>query len=263
MTVVQTGPRCDIKIADLAPIPLGSLVLIASHYRDWRDAALVRAAANGSGTGGILYLALSEHPGVALDRWQNELARRIESLARQAADKEHGEHEPSYDDASKIHLDASWRTARAATIDREQQQLWRLVEAIDISIESVARPTVQAISRTITPIAGSTRMLVVDDMASMRRSNGTSGSPRMAGEHARALKDLAVELNILVLAGLSAPQVFEKNRKEQVERFVSPSDFASLGQPDAAADAVITAVEGYHGYEESIVTARYGSVRRR
>lgn len=250
--------RYDLGLEGLSAIPQGSLVLFASHLRRWRDSVLIDASMNGIGDWSVLYMALSELPGAAAGRWQDELERRIAVRAEATADERCGQHYPSYSDNSRKEEDAAWHANRNSVLAGEVADLRRAFKKLPFRVESVERPTVEKIAKLESVIDPLPMILVVDDLACIRTDKGKSGSSRTIGDHARALKDLAVETRLIVIAGMHAPQIVNKKEPGVGESSISLSDLGPFGSPDSAADVLVTAYIRYREVTPKVLVARYG-----
>jgi hypothetical protein len=224
----------------------------------WRDSVLIDACMNAVGDGPVLYLALSELPGAADGRWQDALERRIGARAEATADERCGEYCPSYSDPSRKEEDAAWHANRTAVLAGEVARLKRAWKKLPFRVESVVQPTVEKVAKLESVIEPRPMILVVDDLACIRTYKGKSGPSRAIGDHARALKVLAVETRLIVLAGMHAPQILNKKDRWADESSIGVTDLDPFGSPDSAADVLVTAFIRLRAVTPKVLVARYG-----
>jgi len=91
-------------------------------------------------------------------------------------------------------------------------------------------------------------VVLVDDLCAIQRARGKSGGPKLCGEHARALKDFAVEHGMLVVAGMPAPFILKTvarhGLKVEEEVLLKPGDLNAYGSPDEVCDAAVSTYRG-------------------
>lgn len=284
MTKKAEVGRVGTGIEGLNELPFGSLLLLASHQRKWRDLAGMNAAIYAAYAGPVLYLTFSELGGLAQIRWRDQLETNcrvwasneaLEVAGAKPIDRSTGweisrllERRTMTEEESKAtkrelaetfrREDEAWRhkhdSAQAAALSRLQR------EGADLSItfRATHSPTLDWLLEQLAsaPVRSS---VVLDDLAAIRKDAKHPGSPKHCGEHARILKDVALERQLLIAAGVPTAEVRDKRAGE--ERSLTLDDLAPYGAPDLCADAVVTAMPGAerHRFDgvERILLARY------
>jgi hypothetical protein len=259
ITTIQIGIR------GLSRAPVGSLLLFASHHRKWRDQSLTDAVVYGAFDGPARFLALSEmlplpesrfHDRMTLlfDRWASTEA--LEVCGFEPADKslyvalelelQHKKPSEANIEAERDKLrrnyerdHAEWIVNHARTKKEAQSRFKKQARAFAVTFQAVQKPTIALILEQIDH-APPGCLVVLDDLTAIRKSATQAGSLKLCGEHARALKDAAINKGILLVAGMQTTEV--RDKRGERERTLTLEDFRAYGAPDAAADAVVTAV---------------------
>jgi len=276
---VETG------IEGLNEMPFGSLVLVASSNREWRDRALVDAAIWAGVSGSVAFMALSELPGLTeircaarkealAERWATEeasdtcgaepqdgsraldiqfLLERRQGMTKEergaAVKAAHAKYESEH---------ADWRAKFGQTRLSALAKLQADTRAMSIAFKSVVSPTLENLVQALHDLQPFTTV-VVDDLAAIRKRAGQHGSAKLCGEYARALKDTALERKVLLIAGMTTAELKEKRSGKG--RCLTLDDFGAYGSPELSADAVITSksvwtAKGW-SHDEIVLDSRY------
>jgi hypothetical protein len=260
----------DVDLAGLNPLPSGSLLLLASHDVTWRDSELAGVAFSLiDGGANVQFHTLAERPEAAKQRF-NEFRHKIYSnWSFVEADKKCPKPRGYDQDAEKARH--AWEEGRNERANAEYKDLLNL----DVGALQWGRPdntTLEGIESAIRRCVATQQIdvCIIDDLSAIRRDHRKSGSPKLCGEYARALKDLALDMGILIVAGLPAPRATVKvesygsQRRQEREKLLEINDLASYGSPHEACDALVTAHPNYaerkpHELIPVALVARYGT----
>ena len=277
----MTKPKpYNVQIAGLNPLPAGSLLILASHRADWRDERLASLTSDlllGGST--VIYIALGELPENASERFQRLYEKRCELGAENEAIEAYGHSAPylpqGASEANRRDAKESWKRDRQKLIKDKYEGFKRLSVNFDCHYRSVADPTIDRITKVIEEerrdLPLTDQVIIIDDLCSIRRSPGKSGSPKLCGEQARALKDLAVHNKLLLVTAMPAPhnlktvKLLNERREQEVE--LQAGEFHSYGDADESSDALVSTRYTWSnvGWElhDYAVVARYGEQAER
>lgn len=264
----------DLGVAGLAPIPPGSLTLIAHHAPSLRDALFDEILCTlAFARHGVLVVCLSESYKVARARFEHALDKAsrewacgeaTEAVQDRTDDESVDERAVKKDVAARKRHEAE--SYKAIIQERLQDGVTFITSAVEnmSDIRELARANDAVTFRVPT-------ILVVDDLSAIRGERGKSGSSKNCGDHARSLKELAADHELLVIAGMPAPYLTTKDKdhwsheRRDVETTIKPSDLVAYGSPHEAADTILSCKPyrlSFGEYEYVAIQTRYGRTKR-
>lgn len=261
----------DLGLAKLAPVPSGSLILIASHHIVWRDHVLAAVAFSLANEGNELsFFALAENIEVPKRRFESFTHETYSTWAYKNAAL-HESRVSSGDAVGGCNKQVNQLPDRDARARVEFAALYENLAEVEFTspdesdFDGVAEAIQQAVDEE------GRRVCIVDDISAIRRDARKPGSAKLCGEHARALKDLAIDLDIVVVAGMQTPHVTDRRQRahwmdSDPEKLLELSDLSGYGAPHESCDALITASPEYRLDDERklkphVAIARYGLKR--
>lgn len=271
MTSVHTF---DFLLPDLRQVPFGSLILIAHHKPEERARFLTSLCFAGvDDHEPVGWICLSELPKMATHAIEVHASAIHTNWAEQAARRAIPEPDflPSQLSALTEEEREAARSAHRALVKKadskrakEQQAMLaqlqaRWTDSVDAGNLAVTRlPGQSASSLSHQTLARDVSILIVDDISALRRDTKKPPSPKQCGEHARLLKELALEHEMVVCAGMPAPLIHAKEYGHTRESSIGLDDLAHYGSPHEAADIVYTCrPDPPRGYERRLLSHRY------
>jgi hypothetical protein len=241
----------DLRIKAFNKVPVGSLILVAHHLARER-ARFLRSLAFGAieEVHRVIWACLTERPSVTASALDEHAVAVFEEWAKKGA-QDAVPHAPYPNSGKPVEKEKQYNILTEAADNRRASKYQAIFNAhaktwlerrndqeLLRACEVEGRDN-KAIEDLL--LAWEGKVLVIDDLSALRCDRKKPASLKHCGEHARWLKDLALDNGLVAIAGMPSPVVMKKtsNRKEE-ESSIGLRDLTVYGSPNESADIVYT-----------------------